>query len=384
MKSPAEIAFRLTKQWHQSSLRVERLLSMDSWPLTFSIGKPTSAEFSTQPARVREHVSSWKTVNIGDVEWQEVKYRAGAEAVSMPVCWRLHSPSEWIEAAADSGVREEYRALEYLVAHVDPIYRELLIRDRSLWRNKELAEVRETARLADTLSPGCAKGRPLRLLTGLGVDTKFFERNGNLLTKLLDERYEGAAGEQGLVNFLDAFNESDHWILVVPLDKHLLPFRRFRLTTFELAETPLPCSRILVVENERCFHLLSELEDTLAVLGAGLDLQWLQSRSFDGKMIGYWGDMDTWGLLMLSRARQYRPGLTPLLMDTDLFERYARDSAVVEPVVAQSETPNGLTPAEADLYRHLLKQERGRLEQEFLPEHEVHRVLRSWAKGGPL
>ncbi|WP_418930365.1 DUF3322 domain-containing protein [Gilvimarinus xylanilyticus] len=37
-------------------------------------------------------------------------------------------------------------------------------------------------------SPGCAEGHPLRLLTGHGVDTKFFERNGRLLVRLLDER----------------------------------------------------------------------------------------------------------------------------------------------------------------------------------------------------
>ncbi|MFO6218086.1 DUF3322 domain-containing protein, partial [Pseudomonas aeruginosa] len=62
-----------------------------------------------------------------------------------------------------------------------------------------------TAQLATQLSPGCAQGRPLRLLAEHGVDTKFFERNAILLTKLLDERFEGAASEQGLTTFLDAF-----------------------------------------------------------------------------------------------------------------------------------------------------------------------------------
>jgi hypothetical protein len=47
-----------------------------------------------------------------------------------------------------------------------------------------------------------------------------------LLTKLLDERFEGAASEQGLTTFLDAFEESGHWVLVVPLQPELLPFKR--------------------------------------------------------------------------------------------------------------------------------------------------------------
>ncbi len=381
MKSPVEIAARLARQWHQSALRLERLLSADTWPLTFSIGKPTAAEFSTQTAAVHEHVCRWKAVTVGEVGWQSVKYRAGAEAVSMPTYWRIRTPSEWVAAARDTAVFEEYRTLEYLIANVEPSYRELLVRNRSLWCTKDRDEVLETARLASALSPGCAKGRPLRLLAGLGVDTKFFERNGTLLTKLLDERYAGTASEQGLVNFLDAFDENDHWVLVAPLEVGLLPFKRIRLTTSELAATPLPGSRIIVVENERCIHLLPELPDTIVVLGAGLDLQWLQSAHFDKKAVGYWGDLDTWGLLMLSRARQYRSGLKPLLMSAALFDHYAYNNAVVEPVVAQRKAPTGLTESEADLYQYLLEQEKGRLEQEYLPEQEVHEALYAWADG---
>ncbi|WP_027854565.1 Wadjet anti-phage system protein JetD domain-containing protein [Marinobacterium litorale] len=388
MKSPSELSRRLAKQWHRSALRVERLLSPDSWPLTLSIGKPTGAEFSAKTTAVYEHVRRWQAVQVGTVEWQSVKYRAGAEAISIPVCWHIHTPSEWVSVAADATVTEEYGVLEYLVTHVEPIYRELLIRDRSLWRNKERQEVLDTARLADRLSPGCAHGRPLRLLAGLGVDTKFFERNGTLLTKLLDERFEGAASEQGLSNFLDAFDENEHWVLVAPLDQGLLPFKRLRLTTSELAETPLPSSRVLVVENERCIHQLPQLADTIAVLGAGLDLQWLQAAHFEGKQVGYWGDMDTWGLLMLSRARQYQPSLSALLMSPALFQLYEKDRAVQEPICAQGNLPVGLTDEEGAFYKYLLRQNKGRLEQEFLPVNEVHRELRRWAneawRGSPV
>lgn len=380
MKSPSDIALKLAKQWQQSSQRVERLLSSDVWPLTLSIGKPSAAEFSSQPGLVQEHVRCWQAVSAGNVEWQLVKYRAGADAVSMPVRWRLNSPSEWVAAANDAQVTEEYRALELLMAQVDAGFRELLVRERVLWRNRDLKQVVETARLATTLSAGCARGRPLRLLAGLGVDTKFFERNGALLTRLLDERFEGAASEQGLINFLDALDENDHWVLVVPLERGLLPFKRLRLTTTELAQTELPGSRVLVVENERCVHLLPELTDTVAILGAGLDLPWLQSSCFDEKSVGYWGDMDTWGLLMLARAREYRPTLTPLLFSLSLFDRYASDNAVVEPSVAQQQVPAGLSESEAELYQHLLHQTQGRLEQEYLPEQEVHRALKGWSR----
>ncbi|MFZ2449994.1 MAG: Wadjet anti-phage system protein JetD domain-containing protein [Methylovulum miyakonense] len=109
------------------------------------------------------------------------------------------------------------------------------------------------------------------------------------MTRLLDERFDGAVSEQGLVNFLDALEENNHWVMLVPLEKGLLPFKRLRITTSELAETALPCSRILVVENEQCIHLLPELPDTIAILGAGMDLQWLNSNQLDTKLIAYWG-----------------------------------------------------------------------------------------------
>lgn len=380
MKPPAEIAARLTKQWHQSALRVERLLSPDVWPLEFSIGKPTGARFAAQTAVVQAHVQAWLAVKLGEVEWEPVKYRAGADAVSIPVRWRIRNPSEWVAVCADATVQAEFAALEHIIAEVDALFREVLIRDRYLWKNKDLQEVVATAGLAASLLPGAAKGRPLRLMAGLGVDTKFFERNAVLLTRLLDERYQGAVGEQGLQAFLDAYDESEHWVLVVALDRALLPFRRQRVTTGELAEMTLPGSCILVVENERCVHLLPDLPDTLAILGAGMDLQWLQSVRLETKSVAYWGDMDSWGLVMLARARQYRPNLKALLMNRTLFDQHATLSAVSEPVIAQTTSPEGLTDAEAEFYTYLVNQQRGRLEQEFLPKEEVETALNEWIK----
>ncbi len=382
MKSPADISERLVKQWHQAQTRAERLLSAGAWPLNIAIGKPSAREFSENIKAVQYHVQTWQSIAIGEVEWEFANYRAGAEPVRIPARWCLRNPSEWVAAAADPTVATEYALLERLVERVEEVFRPLMVRQRALWLKKDPEEVIATARLASTLSPGCARGRPLRLLAEHGVDTKFFERNSTLLTRLLDERFDGAATEQGLVNFLDALEENNHWVMVVPLEKGLLPFKRLRVTTSELAETELPGSRILVVENEQCIHLLPELPDTVAILGAGVDLQWLKSDQLNAKMIGYWGDMDSWGLLMLSRARQYRPTITPLLMTQVLFDKYSSESAVHEPVVAQPASPEGLTEAETNFYQYLLNQERGRLEQEYLSKYEVEKALIGWIKAG--
>ncbi|AJD47547.1 hypothetical protein S7S_05645 [Isoalcanivorax pacificus W11-5] len=380
MKSPTELAERLARQWHRAPLRVERLLSADSWPLRLPIGKPTGGQFAHQIPQVQAHVQRWRAVSIGEVIWETVNYRAGAEPVSVPVYWCLRTPSEWVAATGNDLVREEFSILEELAHGVSPLYRELLVTERPLWRSKAPRDVITAATLADTLSPGIAAGRPLRLLGGLEVDTKFVERHATLLTRLLDERYNGAASEQGLYPFLDAPADKDHWLMIVPLQAGLLPFRRQRVTAQELARAPLPGSRVLVVENEQCLHLLPALPDTVAILGAGLDLQWLGADTFRDKQVAYWGDMDTWGLLMLARARQYCPALCSLMMTRAHFERHAPGCAVPEPVPAKHSAPAELNDEERAFFEFLLGQEKGRLEQEYLPEEVVHREMGGWGR----
>lgn len=380
MKSPPELARVLARQWQQPSIRMERLLNPGSWPRTFTIGKPSARTFAENIQAVQRHVEAWRQVQVGKVEWEHVSYRATLEPVLLPTRWCLQTPSEWIAAAGDPDVSREYAQLEHLVGQVDPGFHALLVTQRSLWLTKPPGEAIATAQLAMRLSPGCAQGRPLRLLAEHGIDTKFFERNATLLVKFLDERFEGEASALGLTTFLDAFENSSHWVLVVPLAAGILAFKQLRLTTAELAEIDLPCSQVLIVENEHCIHLLPELPDTVAILGCGLDLQWLASPALAGKKLGYWGDMDTWGLSMLARARLHQPNITALLMEQGLFDQYASASAVVEPVKAQAQVPEGLTLSEADFYRCLLGREKGRLEQEYLPGGVVREAVVDWGR----
>lgn len=378
MYSPDELRKKIARQWDNAKLRAERLLEPDNWPLCLSIGKPLAKVFAEQAPCVVRHVQSWRQVDVGRVEWADVSYRASDRPVSMPLRWILNGPSDWIKAAADPAVNREFRLLESIIEHVDPLFHPLLVSQRSLWRHRDPQDIINAARLACQLTPGCAKGLPLRLLSGQGVDTKFIENNIPLLTRLLDVRFSGEASEQGLTTFLNAFDEASHWVLVAPLSPGLLPFKKCRVTTAELAETALPASRVLVIENERCLHQLPPLPDTIAILGCGLDVQWLSSPVLGEKYVAYWGDMDSWGLLMLARARRCLPRLDVLLMNRTLFDTYAGHNAVTEPVKAQEAIPDGLLNEEADFYRYLTSLPCGRLEQEFLPAPVVEQAIVEW------
>jgi hypothetical protein len=378
MKSPEDLARRFARQWEDADLRVARLLGgEDVLSLSLPIGKPSPWVMVSNLDTVKRHVEAWRAVRIGSVIWASVAYRATAEAIKVPVRWELATPAEWAEASGIASVRDEWKTLARFFSQIDPLFHPLLVRRRSLWRERSEIEVAQAARLVMELSPGCARGLPLRFIALAGIDTKFFERHAPLITALLDQRYDGEAGMFGLETFLGAISERDHWLLVADLDGNLLPFPKLRITSADLKCRPLPAGRILVVENENCLHQLPPVPDTIAVLGAGFDLTWMDADWLGKKQVAYWGDIDTWGFRFLATARSLVPALQALMMTREAFEAH-RSSAVVEAITAGLESPASLTPDETALYQQLLLEPRGRLEQEFLPPIQVQKAITDW------
>jgi hypothetical protein len=380
LKSPDQLASLLTRQWNSADKREQRLIDPRAWPLLLTIGRPAPELFKNHTALVREHIARWRAMTVGEVQWQDTAFQSAAGPVSLPLHWRISSPEEWAQASDDAQVRLELQRLRYLLDRVDSRFHALLIRQRGLWRDRSDEEVVQAAALTIELKPGIAAGGPLRSLALAGIDSKFIERNRGLVTALLDIRFEGQASQLGLTSFLDAADEGDHWLLVAPLTSGLLPFAQQRVRARELMDTPLLTKRILLIENDRCLHLLPPLPDTIAVLGSGLDLAWLRAPWLRERHLGYWGDMDTWGLCMLARARELQPHLLPLLMEQALFGRHATALAVAEPTTAGPEPPDGLSSDEKNFYHYLLTLPKGRMEQEFLPKETVASVLSGWVR----
>jgi hypothetical protein len=379
MKSPTELKATLRRQWEIQSLRETRLLGAEgAWPLVVAIGRPSPRLLRTDLDAVKRHVDRWRRVKVGEVTWEAVRYRSTEGCVNIPTCWKLRKPGEWLDACGDDAMWHEFESMAAFVAQTDSIFHSLLVRSRSLWRGKPLAEVIQAARLALALKPGLAGGMPLRTLSIEGIDTKFFERHERLVTMLLDVRYDGEVSKIGLEAFLDAFAEGDRWLLVIDLDGSLLTFRKQRVRSSELREAVLPGERLLIVENESCQHQLPSAPSTIAVLGAGFDLNWISGLALAKKRIAYWGDIDTWGLQFLAKARQAVCRLDALMMTADVYKQFAV-SAVPEPVVASAEAPMVLSQSERSLYKLLLNEPCGRLEQEFLPVKFTRETILNWA-----
>jgi hypothetical protein len=382
MKRPADLSPRWARQWQNPDLREARLLDESTWPVSLPIGRPSAADISSNWEELAATIRLWRDLHTGNVIWEFTTFRATGAPIDLPVAWEIRSPDEWAAACHDRTVRTEYESLRNILASTDPIFHAAFVRERSLWKNKSTSETIQAAHLAMLLSPGCAEGRPLRALSLAGIDSKFFERHRSLIVRLLDLRHDGEVSRQGLETFLDAWRESDHWLLLADLGQPLtLSFPRMRVRASDLATTGIPARAILIVENESCLHLLpQDLPGVIAVLGTGNNLTWLNSTWLQNVHLAYWGDLDTWGLTLLARARNHAPHLTPLLMSREVFDLH-KDSAVPENTPASGTTPMHVTPDEAALYQHLLGSTVGRLEQEFLPAPMVQRAICMWAAG---
>lgn len=380
MKSPTELKAFFRRQWNTTATREACLLrAVDAWPLVAQIGRPKPKALACDLDAVKRHIDEWRRIKIGEVVWETVSYRATLEPVQIPVFWKVRQPAEWTAVCDDRSIRDEFESISLFLQQADARFHRLLVGRPSLWREKSASETLQAIRLASVLQPLCANNKPLRSLSLEGIDTKFFERNSRFITALLDVRFDGEVGRIGLETFLGAVADDDHWLLVVDLDGSLLPFRKQRVRSSELTDTPLPGKRILIVENERCQHHLPDIPETVAVLGTGFDLEWLKGQWLRSRQVGYWGDIDTWGLQFLATARQSLPHVDALLMTPDIYNQNA-EFAVPEPIVAGRDVPESLNDLEQSLYERILKESRGRLEQEFLPVTVVRDAIQRWCE----
>lgn len=378
MKAPHDLAYRLGRQWESADLRETRLLRKDGWPIVLSIGRPSAQLLKTDVDAIRAHLQEWRRVKAGQVVWQPSNYRAASESIEVPSHWVIRGPSEWVEAIADRRVTKEFEKLSQLLERSNELFHPTFVRQRALWKDHTIEEMLQVIELANLLGPGCANGVPLRSVSLAGIDSKFFERHRGTLIRLLDLRFDDEISRQGLETFLDARQEGDHWLLVADLDGKLLPFPRQRVLSRDLVKARFLVSHVVVVENEQSLHQLPRLSNCIAVLGAGNNLSWIDTVWVQNARVGYWGDIDTWGLTMLARARSIIPDLTALLMSRAVFDEYANRSAVPEPIPAGATPPAALLPSEKQLYSFIALLQKGRLEQEFLPKQIVTDSFTRW------
>lgn len=145
----------------------------------------------------------------------------------------------------------------------------------------------------------------------------------------------------------------------------------------ELAQLQLRPKTLLIVENLASGIALPSMPGTVAFMKLGhavselTRIPWLFANmcgTGGPERVLYWGDLDTHGFVILSRARAMFPALRSVLMDEQTLMG-GKEQWVVEASQAKVAFLERLTPQEQALYKALREQVHGpnvRLEQERL------------------
>ncbi|GEM_PF-211906 len=237
-------------------------------------------------------------------------------------------------------------------------------------------------RLLPQLQKGMGQGCYLRALPVTFVDTKFIEKNLRIIESVVTALVDRSVKDIGLMSWLDCIEKPRDWLLVRPLCQETrallggLPL--LRVSSDTLQEFELPARNILVIENEQSCLTLSDVNNTIAVSGGGKNVSWMKAGWLAYKNVGYWGDIDSEGLAILSDARSKLSCIIPLMMDELTVKTFA-ERMVPEPD-SVSKDPVALTEAELALFKGLRAAQYAdkRLEQERLPIEYVAQHIDAW------
>lgn len=237
-------------------------------------------------------------------------------------------------------------------------------------------------RLLPQLQKGMGQGCYLRALPVTFVDTKFIEKNLRIIESVVTALVDRSVKDTGLMSWLDCKEKPRDWLLVKPLCQETrsllggLPL--LRLSSDTLQDFELPARNILVIENEQSCLALSGFRDTIAVSGGGKNVSWMKAGWLADKNVGYWGDIDSEGLAILSDARSKLSSIASLMMDAQTVKAF-EERMVPEPD-SVSKDPVSLTEKELALFKGLRADQYAdkRLEQERLPMEYVAQHIDAW------
>ncbi|MBL1276300.1 MAG: hypothetical protein COB30_009435 [Ectothiorhodospiraceae bacterium] len=384
---PDEVRNKLrTTEWDHAQHLKKRLLGERPFPITINLRPPSGRQALDDLAGFHAFIDAWQAwPKQSQLTWQQIQYaQLGAKRVpSQLALGAIQALIEFIGGDAEKRSQQWQQRISPILDVSQKLY-PVLIKQLKKLESLSLDEAQMITQLLPQLSQGMGRGGYLRALPIIGVDTKFIEIHQSFITPLLDILQDGAISEHGgLMAWLDCIEAPGDWLLVRPLcpatTQAMGGVSILRMPTETLLSTPLPGERLIIVENDQSGYALPALPNTVAVIGGGRNLAWMAAHWLCQKRIGYWGDMDSWGFLFLSKARQYQSHVESLLMDRETLLSH-RQRMVEEPD-SYPGLPECLTEAERMVFQEIRDGAHGntRLEQERLSADHILNRLLSWS-----
>lgn len=343
-----------------------------AWPLQISLGRPTQLDACENAAGLRAWVEAWQRwEGVGALQWVTRNWgRLGAQR--LPATLALEHPHD-VAAWVGESRRWERAASRYAALGT----RWPQLRGRNVARHFDaLADYDEAdyTRLLAALSwllAHPASDFYMRQLPIAGVHTKWIESRKRLIGGLVASLRGIPDGEFHAVCGIRRAPARVRFRLLCPhLRAHVGGLHDMTVSLDQLNLLDLKPQAALIVENQETGAALPELPGIVAFIGMGNAIAAAASVTWLPALPAvYWGDIDTFGLAILSRARHALPRLRPVLMDEATLLAH-RDLWVDEKRQHGDVAFDALTADERVLFDQLRNNHWGvnvRLEQERLP-----------------
>lgn len=372
LKLPEQVRRHLQRHFENSHCGWLAAAGGGSWPLELPLGIPTEREALRQVDGVRAWVTAWQDWRgSGELSWRERRW-SSLGVQRLPEKLVLSCPEDVARWIGEEGrwckAVLRYRELAGLwnpLAHRLPRYFPVL----ADYTDDDYVRLR--AMLAWISSHPHSNLYP-RQLPVYGLDSKWLEGRkglvGDLVSVILD-------GEDNRDFYQRCGLKAPPLLLRMKVLDQELRNRIGGLADItapvqELAALNLPVSRVFIVENLQTGLAFSDIPGAVLFmrLGYHVDVLFRIPWISFARCI-YWGDIDTHGFAILSRARSYLNNLESVLMDEDTLLRHEA-LWVTETDQHGTREPEFLTGAEQALYSGLKQQRWGqnvRLEQERIP-----------------
>jgi hypothetical protein len=383
----AAIRLQLQSFWDRGQVLAAHFHDEPLFPVSIRVKRPDARALSERFDEVRKWIrhledSSRTTQGFGyDIEWTEINHRALGRN-RLPARIVIPTETDLLRLIDKDQQAARFRELSEATLQHFPVLRDWLARKPLTaieYSNDWDRIISVLIWLRDHPRPGLY----LRQLDIPGVDTKFIECRTRLLSELLDIVLPPQAVDRTAKSFEERYGLLSKPLLVRLrfLDRNLRVQGLSDVTVIasELARLNLPVKQVFITENDINGLSFPDVPNSLVIFGLGYGLERLAAVEWlHGKLIYYWGDMDTHGFVMLDRLRADLPDVQSFLMDRETLMTH-RELWVKEETPS-SEILNRLNSSERALYHDLKENQLGeqvRLEQERISFNWLKKALQT-------
>ena len=318
MKLPADVRQLLRRRFdnrHRDWL--EAGAEDANWPWEIPLGIPGEQSALAQLDAVRAWVRAWQDwTGTGTLEWTERRWRTlGTQR--LPERLRFDDPQQIAFWLGETERWDRAWGRHALLAQRWPVLEGRLGKFFNMLADYPDADFGRLVAALDWLEQHPASGLYLRQLPIPGLDTKWIEARKAVLSELLchiTDHGDAASDFHAICGLRRPPFQLRIRLLDPSLRSQVGGIGDLSVSAAELAQLDIRPAHVLIIENLQTGLALDDLPGTAAFMGLGYNVDALAGLPWVRNCI-YWGDMDTHGFSILSRARSCLPSVRSILMD---------------------------------------------------------------------